>query len=128
MNEDLEVLQFRGDTSQYLALPMGKATFSLLKMARDGLALPLQKLVQRAKKENRPVREKGVAFAGRSRTVNLEAVPLKNLKTRCFLIFFEKPPRPARRGASSEGPPAGNGTSRRELRRAAETKQEMAKQ
>jgi len=126
VNEDLEVLQFRGDTSQYLALPMGKATFSLLKMARDGLALPLQKLVQRAKKENRPVREKGVAFAGRSRTVNLEAVPLKNLKTRCFLIFFEKPPRPARRGASSEGPPAANGTSRRELRRAAETKQEIA--
>ncbi len=126
VNEDLEVLQFRGDTSQYLGLPSGKATFSLTKMARDGLAMPLQKLVQRAKKENRIVREKGVRFSGRGRVVNLEAVPLKNLKAQCFIIFFEKPPRAAKRDAFADAIPyANNAKSKLDLKQAAELKQEL---
>lgn len=90
VTEDGEILQFRGDVHRYLDLPSGKASFQLFKMAREGLALPLQKAFQRAKRENRVVRERSVRFDRRRGFVNFEIVPLKNLKARCFLILFEK--------------------------------------
>src|SRR6185295_9007345 len=37
INADLEVLQFRGSTSAFLEPPAGKASFNVLKMAREGL-------------------------------------------------------------------------------------------
>jgi len=36
INSALEILQFRGDTHHYLAPPQGRASFNLLKMAREG--------------------------------------------------------------------------------------------
>ncbi len=40
INADLQILQFRGPTGPFLEPPTGKATFDLLKMAREGLMLP----------------------------------------------------------------------------------------
>jgi len=96
INEDLEILQFRGEASRYFDLPSGRATFHLLKMARKGLMLPLQKVVQRAKSDGKPAREKNVVFDSRQGRVNIEVVPLKNLRARCFLVLFERPPRPSK--------------------------------
>jgi two-component system CheB/CheR fusion protein len=42
MDSELQILQFRGPTSAYLEPPTGKATFDVLKMARQGLTLPLR--------------------------------------------------------------------------------------
>lgn len=92
IHEDGEILQFRGDTHRYLELPTGKANFNLFKMARDGLVLPLQRAMQRARRDNRNVREREVRFDGRKGIVNLEIVPLKHLRQRCYLILFEKLP------------------------------------
>ena len=89
VNADGEILQFRGDAQRYLELPSGKANFNLVKMAREGLSVALQKALQRAKREAKTVREKDVRLGGRRGSVNLEIVPLKNLPTRCFLILFE---------------------------------------
>ncbi|HVS53324.1 MAG TPA: chemotaxis protein CheB [Opitutaceae bacterium] len=88
--EDGEILQFRGDVQRYLELPAGKASFQLLKMARPGLALPLQRAFERAKRDHKIVRERGLRLDRRQGTVNLEIVPLKNLKARCFLVIFER--------------------------------------
>lgn len=114
INEDLEILQFRGDAGRFFELPSGRANFHLLKMARKGLLLPLQKIVQRAKQENKVVREKDVRFDARQGKVNIEVAPLKNLRARCFLILFERPPKNVR----PETPPplldgASNGHTRR---------------
>ncbi|MEO6841744.1 MAG: CheR family methyltransferase [Bradyrhizobium sp.] len=57
VNADLQILQFRGPTSAYLEPPTGKASFDVLKMARDGLMLPLHAAIKRAKKENKPARK-----------------------------------------------------------------------
>lgn len=91
INADLQILQFRGSTSAYLEPPTGKANFDLLKMAREGLMLPLRAAINKAKKENTPVRRENVRFSqnGTTRTVNVEVVPLKNLKERCFLVLFQ---------------------------------------
>ena len=42
INADLDIQQFRGDTGPYLAPAPGKASFNILKMAREGLLVPLR--------------------------------------------------------------------------------------
>jgi len=90
INADLQILQFRGATGAYLEPPTGKANFDLLKMARDGLMLPLRATINRAKKENRSARRENIPVtrANRTANVNLEVLPLKNLKEPCFLVLF----------------------------------------
>ena len=60
VNAELQVLQFRGPTGAYLEPPTGKASFDVLKMAREGLMLPLRAAINEAKKENKTVRRENV--------------------------------------------------------------------
>ena len=55
INAELQILQFRGPTGAYLEPPTGKASFDVLKMAREGLMLPLRAAINKAKKENKTV-------------------------------------------------------------------------
>jgi len=91
VNGDLQVIQFRGSTSEYLELPAGKASFNLLKMAKEGLMLPLRAAMEESKKENKTTRRENVRMNhnGESRAVNLEVIPLKNLPEACYLVLFE---------------------------------------
>ena len=56
INAELQILQFRGPTGAYLEPPTGKASFDVLKMAREGLMLPLRAAINKAKKgkQDRP--------------------------------------------------------------------------
>ncbi|HYM80124.1 MAG TPA: chemotaxis protein CheB [Candidatus Limnocylindria bacterium] len=91
VNAELQVLQFRGATGAYLQPPAGKASFDVLKMAREGLMLPLRAAINQAKEENKPARKENVRVRqnGKTRTISVEVIPLKNLRERCFLILFE---------------------------------------
>jgi two-component system CheB/CheR fusion protein len=90
INADLQVLQFRGPTGAYLEPPTGKASFDVLKMARSGLMLPLRAAINKAKKGNKTARKEGVRIEqdGSTRTIDVEVIPLKNLRDRCFMIVF----------------------------------------
>lgn len=103
INADLQIVQFRGPTAAYLEPPTGKATFDVLKMARAGLMLPLRAAINKAKKDNRTVRKENVRIErdGDIQTVNVQVVPLKNLKERCFLVLFEDAPDAGGRGAGA---------------------------
>jgi two-component system CheB/CheR fusion protein len=92
VNADLQVLQFRGSTGAFLEPPVGKASFNVLKMAREGLMLPLRAAINEAKKENKTTRRDNVRVKqnGEDRAVHLEIIPLKNLPEPCFLILFEE--------------------------------------
>ena len=57
INAELQVLQFRGATGAFLEPPVGKASFDVLKMAREGLMLPLRAAINEAKKENKTARK-----------------------------------------------------------------------
>jgi len=106
INSELQILQFRGATSAYLEPPAGKASFDVLKMAREGLMLPLRAAINKAKKEKKTARKENVRVRqnGNTRTVNVEVIPLKNLRERCFLILFEE----AKKGRAVPGePPSG---------------------
>ncbi|HEY6367647.1 MAG TPA: PAS domain S-box protein, partial [Candidatus Binatia bacterium] len=120
INAQLQILQFRGPTSAYLQPPTGKASFHVLKMAREGLMLTLRAAINKAKKENKTARKENVRVNqnGKTRTVNLEVIPLKNLRERCFLILFEdaeKVGRPSQeRVEPSGGPRSGRAISKKE--------------
>jgi len=103
VNAELQVLQFRGATDPFLEPPTGKPSFDVLKMARGGLMLPLRSAINQVRKQNKTVRKEnvGVERSGKTRRVNLEVIPLKNLRERCFLILFEE----AQRTSSGRAPP-----------------------
>jgi len=109
VSSEMEILQFRGSTGAYLEAPSGKATLNLLKMAREGLMLPLRAAIQKAKKDDATVRKEDVRvnYGGEFRQVNLEVVPIKGLAAneRSFLVLFEpatlEPGAPATRKAKT---------------------------
>jgi two-component system CheB/CheR fusion protein len=90
---NLEILQFRGNIEPYLSPAQGRASFALLKMAREGLLVPLQALLHRAKKDNVTVREEGlrVTSSEGQRTLNLEVIPIEGSSPQagCFLVLFK---------------------------------------
>lgn len=94
INQDMEILQFRGHTGPYLEPSPGEATFNLLKMAREGLGIDLRTSIQKAKKDQAPVRKNRVRVKanGHSFEVNLEIIPFKpsSSKSFYFLILFEE--------------------------------------
>lgn len=92
VNADLDILQFRGSTGPYLEPASGRATFELLKMVREGMLLPLRSAIDLAKTEHRTVRKENVRIKRDAVhcLVNLEVIPLKNLRETFLLIVFEE--------------------------------------
>jgi two-component system, chemotaxis family, CheB/CheR fusion protein len=127
INAELQVMQFRGAAGTYLEPPPGKASFDVLKMAREGLMLPLRSVINQAKKSNKTARKENVRFVqdGRTHAVNLEVIPLKNLRERCYLILFEEPPK-TRRRAGKIKPAAPALSKKQERSRIADLETEIA--
>jgi two-component system CheB/CheR fusion protein len=98
INEDLDVVQFRGRTGALLEPAPGLATLNLIKIAREELRLVLQGALYQARKRNAVVRKEGLEIKhnGRSRKFNLEITPIKlaDSPAHYYLVLFEEP-RPA---------------------------------
>lgn len=79
VNGQMEIVHFRGKTGPYLEPAAGQPTFSLSKMAREGLLVDLRAALTKAKKKDATVRKAGVRIRsnGHSREVNLEVSPLR---------------------------------------------------
>src|SRR6266508_3174633 len=92
VSEDLEILQFHGDTSAYLTPLAGKASLNLVKMLREGLLAPIRTAIALAKKEGGPVRKNDVRVKGHD-SVDIEVVPVNSaLAGRSgFLVLFHEP-------------------------------------
>jgi two-component system, chemotaxis family, CheB/CheR fusion protein len=92
VSSDLEVLEFRGDTSPYLASAPGKATLNLLRMLREGLLPAVHGAITRAGSEGVPVRQANlqVKTNGGFREVTVEVIPISRARPNeaGFLILF----------------------------------------
>jgi two-component system CheB/CheR fusion protein len=92
INEDMQILQFRGRTGPYLEPPPGEANYNLLKMARENLFVELRSAIEEAKKRNVKVRREGVQIReGMAlRSIDLEVIPIRPSVSgvRCFLVLF----------------------------------------
>ncbi|MEN3940231.1 CheR family methyltransferase [Prosthecobacter sp. SYSU 5D2] len=128
INAEGQILQFRGATGAFLEPPTGKASFDLLKMAPEGLMLPLRAAIQTARREHVTVCQENVQMRknGILRAVNLRVIPLRNLKEPCLLVLFENTEAagPAGPGQPSQ-PPTPKG-KREAANRITELEQELA--
>jgi len=95
VTDELEILQFRGDTGAYLAPAAGRASLSLPKMLREGLLVPVRSLITRAKRDGAAVRKDGVRVKSNDelQVVDLEVVPVRLPRTNreCYLLLFHAP-------------------------------------
>jgi two-component system CheB/CheR fusion protein len=94
VSADLEILQFRGDTSPYLMPAPGRASLNLIKMLREGLMVGVRGAITRAQRDEVPVREDGLRVRGNGglRQVDVEVVPLRgNGDGGGFVVVFEEP-------------------------------------
>ena len=94
VTDELEIVQFRGETGAYLAPASGRASLSLLKMLREGLLLPLRSALTRARREGEPVRKDGVRVKtnGGWHQVDVEVIPVRTaaMARNCYLILFHE--------------------------------------
>lgn len=93
VNDDMEIVQFRGKIGPYLEPAGNHPTFSLSKMTREDLQVDLRDMLTRAKKENKPVRKEGLRIAsdGGTRNIDLEVIPIRGHTAgeRLYIIAFQ---------------------------------------
>jgi len=99
VNQDLDILQFRGATGPYLEPSPGKASLNLLKMARPGLGFELRNIVHKARRSGEAERRSGLELnlQGQVRRVTIEAIPIRSGSGEpYFLVTFAEMELPAR--------------------------------
>jgi two-component system CheB/CheR fusion protein len=93
VNENLEILQFRGHTGPYLEPAQGEASLNLLKMAREGLLFDLRTAINNAREKETPIRKEGlrIKYNGQIKNVDIEVIPITAIDSKelFFLISFE---------------------------------------
>ncbi|MGH2613527.1 MAG: CheR family methyltransferase, partial [Rhabdochlamydiaceae bacterium] len=93
VNQDLNIIGFRGDTSPYLRPAAGKASFHLMKMIREELVFELRTVINQAKSEAKKVKKEKIIYdrEGHTRVVSLEVAPIiASAKERYYLIIFKE--------------------------------------
>ncbi len=93
VNDQMEIVQFQGKTGAYLEPPAGQPSFSVAKMAREGLLVDLRAALDTAKKTNAAVRKEGVQIQSEAgaREIALEVVPLRgpSAQERFYVVVFQ---------------------------------------
>ncbi|HVB55776.1 MAG TPA: chemotaxis protein CheB [Candidatus Acidoferrales bacterium] len=98
INENMEVLQFRGAIGPYIEPAPGRASLHLLKIAKKEFVAELRTAVNRAKKNHAQVKRRSVEFRrnGQLKSVNFSVEPLESSnESRQYLILFERTSLPA---------------------------------
>ncbi|MEG4587071.1 chemotaxis protein CheB [Microcoleus sp. MOSTC5] len=99
VNEQMEIVQLRGDTNRYLRLTPGTPTLNLFAMAVPGLSVDLRTAIYQAQTQKVTVRKERLRVQeGEERhLVNFEVIPFQpaSAETRYFLVLFEESLPPA---------------------------------
>ncbi|HBF35936.1 MAG TPA: hypothetical protein DDW50_01290, partial [Firmicutes bacterium] len=93
INDNLDILQFRGQTRLYLDPAPGAASFNLLKMVRADVVTELCNAIQQVREGYCPVRRENISFKNNKQKqyVTIEVFPFKvpDIEETYFLIVFE---------------------------------------
>jgi two-component system CheB/CheR fusion protein len=94
VNDKMEIVSFRGDTSPYLMAAPGAPGFQLQKMARGTLAPTLRSAIGQARKLGQAVQQSGLRLesGGWSRHFNLEVIPITSAQVseRLWMVLFQE--------------------------------------
>ncbi len=130
VNEEMDILQFRGHCGPYLEPAPGAASFNLLKMARGELLFALRDTIHKVKKGNILLRKEDVRFTsnGQLREVNIEVIPIPlHSRERHFLVLFEeRQERPRKREATPRLVKGGGATHTKRDRELLQLQHELA--
>ena len=92
-DKDLNILEFRGDTSLYLSQPSGQPNVNLQKLAKPGLLVEISGAIRKVAKDGTAVRKSGlqVDTAAGKRTITLEVIAVQPaaMEDPQFLVFFD---------------------------------------
>ncbi len=91
INENLDILHFRGHTGPYLDPAPGSASFNIMKLARPDLRMELKRSIQEAFREDKRVAAEVKFYeGGKACAVRIEVLPLQEpeTRTRCLLVSF----------------------------------------
>jgi two-component system CheB/CheR fusion protein len=93
INDRFEILHFIGRTDRYLSTPSGKASFNILKMAREGLRYKLNTTLHQALKQKKTITSKGLEIKHNSklRTFDLIVRPMteSTISQVFMLVIFD---------------------------------------
>ena len=93
VNNELDILVFRGNITPYLSPESGQASLNLGKLIRKELRPEVQTAIYRAKKDKKPVKVEAIRFqyGDQPRTINIEVIPLRAVEYEepFFLVLFE---------------------------------------
>jgi len=89
VNDQHDIVQFRGSTGDFLEAAPGKASLNVLKMARQGLSFDLRNALHKAKITQEPFAREGIAINNGTRLVTITVIPLTNTIEPYFLILFK---------------------------------------
>ncbi len=122
INEKMEVVSFRGDTSPFLLARHGAPSLQLQKMARGALAPILRSAIGRAKKLGKAVQHRDLELesGGWSRRFNLDVVPVTSAQVseRLWMVLFQETGASkisTRKGKAARRGAAGNQRSRSQV-------------
>ncbi len=95
IDDDMNIIQVRGQTAPYLELSQGKPSHNLLKLAREGLIAGLGKAIRTARQHNTAAREEGFRIEdnGQLKGVAIKVIPFTSSTTseeRYYLVLFEE--------------------------------------
>ena len=92
INDEMEIVHFRGNTSSYLEQAPGKPSHNLLKMSRPGLAFELRNIIQKARKSKAAVSTENIPLliGTVQRSITIEALPLPYQADSHYLIIFRE--------------------------------------
>ena len=92
VTEQFDIVQFRGSTGMWLEPSPGKASFNLLKMAKEGLSFELRNILHKVKQTEEAVRKENISVVinGEQRMVTIEAMPLANTTEPYYLVLFQR--------------------------------------
>jgi two-component system, chemotaxis family, CheB/CheR fusion protein len=94
VDNDLQIVQFRGDTAHYVRPMPGKATFHLLRMLRDELVFEVRAAVHKVRRTGTSVRRDPIRLKinGTSKDIIVEVMPITGSAKRDkhFLVLFEE--------------------------------------
>ena len=92
INQDMEILQFRGATEMFLTYASGKATLNILKMVRPEVVFELRTALSKAIKTKKRVRKGSIEMKKNAEVyvISLEVVPLKiDWDEPLWLVLFQ---------------------------------------
>ncbi|HTE29089.1 MAG TPA: CheR family methyltransferase, partial [Chryseolinea sp.] len=90
VNDSFEIVQFRGNTGEWLTSAPGKPNLNVLKMAKQGLSIDLRNTLHKVKASKERVIKEGIVLeiSGQKKLVTIEITPIVNTINLYYLIHF----------------------------------------